>query len=128
MLHAKGTFMLVQVDKLLYRNIQIKTTGIDKREEFRKIELLPCFRELIQIDSNNPPTLKLDPSISDIKIDYSFISDLGGTFEAELISNDFKRIVVNNEDMIPAGIKISTEDFVVGVIIREMRGNEEQNL
>lgn len=63
-----------------------------------------------------------------MKINYCFVSDLGGNFEAELIGKETKRIVINNEDMIPAGIKISTEDFVIGVVLREMRGNDQQNL
>jgi hypothetical protein len=79
---------------------------------------------LISIDGENPPALRLNPELLEMRLDYSFVSDMGETFEAELTGKG----IITNEDMIPAGIKISTESFVVGVVIRESRGNEALNL
>lgn len=36
--------------------------------------------------------------------------------------------MVTNENMIPSGIGILTEDYVIGIVMKQMRGNEEKIL
>lgn len=65
----------------------IKTTRIDKREEYCKINLLKPFLQMVRFENagpNVPPNLSIDPDFYSLRVDYRFVSSLGETFEAEL--------------------------------------------
>jgi hypothetical protein len=60
----------------------INTTGIDKREDYRKITIMRPFLNMIKIDGSLPPKLHLHNDLFSTRIDYRFISSLGENFEA----------------------------------------------
>jgi hypothetical protein len=59
----------------------IKTTRIDKREEYMKIKLIKPLRSLVRI---NEGEATISPRLFAVSIQYRFISKLGSTFEAVL--------------------------------------------
>ena len=72
-----------------------------------------------------------------MKINYRFISDMGENFEAEiqlgegrLDSNASIPSVhfFSDEDVIPAGVSITTEQYVVGVVLKQIGEDYSKNL
>ena len=71
------------------------------------------------------------PSIFSMRISYRFVSNVGETFEADLTveanriesSSNLSATVFTNEDIIPGGVGITTEDYVIGIVLKQMGEN-----
>jgi hypothetical protein len=59
----------------------IRTTRIDKREEYMKVKLVKPLRGLVALREGE---VLIDPELFTVSIQYRFISKLGSTFEAVL--------------------------------------------
>lgn len=83
-----------------------------------KVKLLKPLRNLVEINKDNE--IELHPLLFTISVQYRFISKLGSTFEAVLSFKDEpdEEIIISNTDTIPKGIPISTEQYVIGVVLR----------
>lgn len=95
----------------------VRTTRIDKREEFMKVKLLKPLRALVTVSDGE---VRLSPELFSLSIQYRFISRLGSTFEAVLCQAEAgeEEVVISSSDIVPRGVAVSTEDFVVGVVMR----------
>ena len=61
------------------RSVLIKTTRIDKMEDYKKVAILRPFHHMIRLEDEHSP-LVFNEELFNMKIDYRFISSLGETF------------------------------------------------
>jgi hypothetical protein len=104
----------------------VKSTRIDKREEYSKVKIVKALRNMVAIEEEG---IRIHPDLFTLSVQYRFISKLGSTFEAVLRFDEQseEETVISNSDILPRGIPISIEEFVVGVVLRHTESFQTGN-
>lgn len=68
-----------------FRTMLVKSTRIDKREDYSKVKIVKALRNMVGIEEEG---IRINPDLFSLSIQYRFISKLGSTFEAVLCLNE----------------------------------------